>query len=67
MMTYVFRCPQCHGAPTSLDHSDLRPVREELLGAEWQCSRCKGWARVRVDGPDYELTVEKGAAPAVRT
>lgn len=35
------------------------PVREQLLGAEWQCSHCEGWARIRVQMPDYELTVEK--------
>jgi ribosomal protein S27AE len=64
LMAYVFRCPHCGRGPITLDHADLRPVQEQLLGAEWQCSRCEGWARVRVAMPDRELTVEKGSAPA---
>jgi hypothetical protein len=66
LMAYVFPCPHCRRGPITLDHSDLRPVREQLLGTEWQCSHCEGWAWIRVAMPDRELMVEKSAAPATR-
>jgi hypothetical protein len=59
MMSYTYACPHCGGS-NSLDDSDLRPVGTKVLGAERQCSYCQGWARIRVAGPDRELTVEKG-------
>jgi hypothetical protein len=42
--------------------ADLQPVGAEVLGVNWQCTACKGWARIRVTGPQREFTVEKGAA-----
>lgn len=65
--SYVFRCPHCRRGPITIAHSDLRPVREQLLGLDWRCEGCRGWARIRVAMPLHELTVEKRSAPAVRT
>jgi hypothetical protein len=62
-MAYVYACPHCR-AENKLDHSDLQRVRDQLLGIEWQCDRCQGWAQIRVAMPDRELTVEKGSAGA---
>jgi hypothetical protein len=58
VMSYVFRCPNCHCAPNRVDHADLRPELEQLLSAEWQCSDCDGWARIQVQMPDCKLMVE---------
>jgi hypothetical protein len=63
MTAYVFQCPHCGRNPITLDHADLLPVHDQLLGMEWQCSHCEGWARIRVAMPNRELTVEKGSAP----
>lgn len=54
---YVFACPHCRRVHTL--------ERDGEFSVEHQCSHCRGWARVRVSGPNRELTVGKGAAPAV--
>lgn len=62
-MAYVYACLDCR-TENRLDHSDLRPVRGQLLGAAWRCSECCAWAEIRVQMPNRELTVEKGSVPA---
>jgi hypothetical protein len=63
VMAHVYACPHCR-AESGLDHSNLQPVRDRLLGTEWQCDRCQGWAQIRVAMPDRELEVEKALAAA---
>lgn len=63
VMAYVYRCPHCR-AESRLDHADLQPIRDQLLGTDWKCDRCLGWTRIRVAMPDRRLTVEKGSAAA---
>jgi len=64
VMAYVYPCPHCR-AQITLDHGDLQPVQEQMVGAERQCSRCEGWARIWVAMPDRELIIDKGVAPTV--
>lgn len=64
MMAYVYACPHCR-AENTLDHSDLQPVRDQLLGTERRCDRCHEWVQVRVAMPDRELKVENGSAPRI--
>jgi hypothetical protein len=63
---YAFPCPTCRRGPYTVHHADLQQVRIGVLGMEWQCTECQGWTVVRVREADRGLTVEKGAAPAVR-
>jgi hypothetical protein len=60
-VAYVYRCPHCR-AENRLDHADLRPFRDQLLGTDWQCERYQGWTWVRVAMPDRQLTIERGSA-----
>jgi hypothetical protein len=62
---YVYPCPHC-GDVITVEHSDLRPVTDNLLRAEWQCSLCNGWAQVLVAMPDRELKIKKGPAADVQ-
>jgi hypothetical protein len=58
MMEYRYACPHCRG---------LSSLKREhaAFAVEQQCSECGEWIRVKLSGPDLELTVTKGAAPAV--
>ena len=64
-MAYVDACPH-YRAENTLDHADLQPVRDQLLGTDWQCGRCQGWTRIRVVMPDRRLTIEKGSMAGPR-
>jgi hypothetical protein len=58
MLQYVFACPHCRVVD--------KLERDGEFSVDLQCSRCRGWARIRVSGPNRELTVGKRAAPEVR-
>jgi hypothetical protein len=64
LMSYVFSCPHCRSDTVTIDYADLRPVSPGVLGLDWHCEACHGWALVREF--DRGLTVEKGATSAVR-
>jgi predicted nucleic-acid-binding Zn-ribbon protein len=56
-MEYRYACPHCREL-NSLHESDLQPVGEQLLGAEWPCSKCGERTQIRVRMPKHELSVE---------
>ena len=60
-MNYVYPCTHCLVMIT-INHSDLQPVIDDVLGIEWLCSDCNGWTRVQVRMPNHELTIKTGPA-----
>jgi hypothetical protein len=60
-MDYVYPCSHCLVMIT-LNHSNLLPVTDNVLGIEWRCSDCYGWTRIQVVMPNQELTIKRGPA-----
>jgi hypothetical protein len=60
-MKYVYPCTHCLVMIT-INHSDLQPVTDNVLGIEWLCSDCSGWMRVLVRMPNHDLTIKTGPA-----
>jgi hypothetical protein len=65
-MNYVYPCTHCLVMIT-INHSDLQPVADNVLGIEWLCSDCNGWTRIQVRMPNHELTIKTGPAAGAQS
>ena len=40
VLAYAYACPHCL-AENTLNHADLQPIRDQLLGTDWECDCCQ--------------------------